>query len=113
MRVLAPPLTRTTSLHAYKPSSGKTGRGHDGETSDCGGRPLSAAVRPGTLSLVLGSHHGLPSPHSRTQGHVGPIPPKRATRVIEKLLTAEQVAELLGCTKHWVYAATRRGEIPC
>jgi len=30
----------------------------------------------------------------------------------KKLLTADEVAELLGVTKSWVYAASRKGELP-
>lgn len=30
----------------------------------------------------------------------------------ERLLTAEDVAELLGVSTSWVYAASRRGELP-
>jgi excisionase family DNA binding protein len=30
----------------------------------------------------------------------------------DRLLTAEDVAEILGVPKSWVYAASRRGELP-
>jgi excisionase family DNA binding protein len=30
----------------------------------------------------------------------------------QKLLTADEVAELLGMTTSWVYAASRKGELP-
>jgi excisionase family DNA binding protein len=31
---------------------------------------------------------------------------------VERLLTAEDVASMLGVPKAWVYAASRRGELP-